>query len=282
MNPKLGCHVSITGNVDKAFDRAKIIGCETFQIFLKSPRMWRLRIFNEKEVANFKAKSKTYSIAPIIGHISYLPNLASQNEEIYKKSIHSFVKEIKLCKLLEIPYLVIHSGSYKGNSFEKGFVTYISSIMKGIEAAEGKIMLLVENTGSTKNSLTAKFEHIEKVLNEINDKKSVGTCFDTCHAYAAGYDLSTARSVNKTLEDIESTFGTANIHVIHANDTIGELGSNLDRHEHVGLGKIGKEGFETLINHNLLRNKPWILETPIDERRDDRKNIDYLRGLCKK
>lgn len=198
---------------------------------------------------------------------------------MYTKSIQSFGIEIERCKILGIPYLIIHSGSYKGGSFEEGFNTYVDSIMKGIEFAEGQVQILIENTGGEKNSITDKFENIEHVLNEIGDHKSIGTCFDTCHGFVAGYDMRDKSKVNHTVEAIDSTFGVNSIKVIHANDAKGELGSNLDRHEHLGLGTIGEKGFKALINHPKLKIKPWIIETPVDERRGDKENMAYLRDL---
>ena len=276
---RVGCHVSISGSVDFAFERAKKLCCNTFQIFTKNPRGWSAKQLNENEVRSFKKQLEQRILFPIISHISYLPNLASQSKEIYEKSIKSFLLELDRSLTLSIPYFIVHGGSYKGGTKEQGFVTYIDSILKGVEIANGKTVILIENSSGGKNSVSGVLPDIEKILNEINDRKAVQVCFDTCHAFSAGYDLKNRKGVFNTLEEMQSTIGIENVAIIHANDSKGELGSHRDIHEHIGLGKIGEAGFKELVNHPLLSKKPWILETPVNETRGDSDNIDYLRML---
>ncbi len=279
---RVGCHVSISGSVDFAFERAKKLCCNTFQIFTKNPRGWSAKQLNENEVRSFKKQLEQRILFPIISHISYLPNLASQSKEIYEKSINSFLLELDRSLTLSIPYFIVHGGSYKGGTKEQGFVTYIDSILKGVEIANGKTVILIENSSGGKNSISGVLPDIEKILNEINDRKAVQVCFDTCHAFSAGYDLKNRKGVFNTLEEMQSTIGIENVAIIHANDSKGELGSHRDIHEHIGLGKIGEAGFKELVNHPLLSKKPWILETPVNETRGDSDNIDYLRMLRNK
>ncbi|MCG3220260.1 MAG: deoxyribonuclease IV [Candidatus Heimdallarchaeota archaeon] len=279
---RVGCHVSISGSVDFAFERAKKLCCNTFQIFTKNPRGWSAKQLNENEVRSFKKQLEQRILFPIISHISYLPNLASQSKEIYEKSINSFLLELDRSLTLSIPYFIVHGGSYKGGTKEQGFVTYIDSILKGVEIANGKTVILIENSSGGKNSVSGVLPDIEKILNEINDRKAVQVCFDTCHAFSAGYDLKNRKGVFNTLEEMQSTIGIENVAIIHANDSKGELGSHRDIHEHIGLGKIGEAGFKELVNHPLLSKKPWILETPVNETRGDSDNIDYLRMLRNK
>jgi len=278
---KLGCHVSISKSVDLAFDRAKDKGCDVFQVFVKNPRGWTAKILSEEEISKFKNNQSTKKIYPNFAHISYLPNLASQNSEIYKKSIDCFSIEIERCKILEIPYFVVHGGSYKGGTLEQGLTTYVQSILKGIETSEGKVTILIENSSGEKNSLTSSFKNIGKIMTEINDSHAVQVCFDTCHGFGSGYDLRNSKAVQNTKEIIEDNIGLTNIALVHANDSLGELNSFRDRHEHIGLGNIGEEGFRTLINDKDFNQIPWILETPIDERRNDIGNLTYLRSLIK-
>lgn len=278
---KIGCHVSIAKSIDLAFDRAKEIGCSTFQIFTKNPRGWDFKDISKEEIERFKRKYLTYNISPITAHISYLPNLASLNEEIYTKSMLSFRKEIEQCAVLGIPYLVIHSGSYKGGTYQEGFEKYVESIQKGIDFGKRSVTILVENSAGGGKTLTGNFVNIQLILEEINDSK-VKVCFDTCHAFAAGYDISHHSGVSNFITEIETTIGMKSIAIVHANDSKAEVGTNRDLHEHLGLGQIGEIGFVELINDSDLRKKPWILETPIDERRTDVDNINYLRSLINK
>ena len=276
---KIGCHVSISKSVDLAIDRAIKIKCNTFQIFTKNPRGWKAKTLEEVEVNRFHSKLKKHKISPIFGHISYLPNIASPDPDIYTKSINSFLNEIDRCKILHIPYFVIHGGSYKCSTFKKGLKLYINSILKGIEQANGDVIILIENSSGGAKSLTGTLKNINTIINDIADKNAVQICFDTCHAFGSGYDLRDEKSVSKTLAEIESYFGLNLICLIHANDSIGKLNSNVDRHQHIGLGEIGQKGFTSLINNDYLKKKPWILETPVNEIRGDIENIQFLRSL---
>ncbi|NPD87444.1 MAG: deoxyribonuclease IV [Asgard group archaeon] len=279
---RVGCHVSISGSVDLAFDRAKKLNCNTFQIFTKNPRGWSARQLNDNEVYSFRDQLNHKILFPVVSHISYLPNLASQSKEIYEKSINSFLLELERSLTLHIPYFIIHGGSYKGSAKEQGFETYVNSILKGVEITKGKVVILIENSSGSKNSITGVFPDIMRILNEVNDKKVVQVCFDTCHAFSAGYDLQNKKGVINTLEEMESLIGIENVAIIHANDSTGDLGSHRDNHEHIGLGKIGETGFKELVNHPLLSKKPWILETPVNEIRGDSDNIKYLKMLRNK
>ena len=183
--------------------------------------------------------------------------------------------------MLSIPYFVIHSGSYKGGTFEEGFNRYVSSIQKGIEEGKKKTVILIENSVGGRNSLTGDLRDIAKVIDEIGDPHAVKVCFDTCHAFGAGYDLRNEKVFNKTLDIIESTIGLETIAVIHANDIKASLGSHRDLHEHIGLGEIGENGFRAMINNKSFSRKPWIIETPVNEIRGDRENISYLSSLIK-
>jgi len=238
--------------------------------------------FNEEEVSKFRYRSNQKSFFPVFSHISYLPNLASQNAEIYEKSIASFLIELERCSILGVPYFIIHGGSHRGSTKAKGVETYIQSILKGIDSTQGKVTILIENSSGGKNSITGNFQDIQYILEEVNDKNLVQVCFDTCHAFNAGYDLYNRSSVYKTLEELESTIGIENVAVVHANDSKSELGSNRDIHEHIGLGMIGEIGFKELVNSTQFSEKPWILETPVDEIRGDSDNLTYLRMLRNK
>ena len=276
---KVGCHVSIAKSIDLSFTRAEKIGCTTFQIFTKNPRGWFVKPLENEAIVKFKYKMVRSDISPIFAHISYLPNLASSDRIVYKKSIESLLLELERCMILTIPYFIIHGGSYKGGSFKQGFDIYVNSILKGLEAVKNKVTILVENSAGGKNSLTGDISNIAKILEEIGDEKSVKFCFDTCHGFVAGYDLRNKQAIDYTLSIIESNIGLDNLILIHANDSKGDFMSNRDIHEHIGLGRIGEEGFKELVNHPLLKNKFWILETPVNKIRSDKENINFLLSL---
>ena len=279
---RIGCHVSVAKSYDLAFDRAEEKGCRTFQIFTKNPRGWAFKNLEKEEIQRFRNKKTYFDMNPLVAHISYLPNLASLNDEIYKKSIDSFLKEINRCVDLDISYFVIHSGSYRGGTYNQGLNIYVNSILKGIEEGKGKVTILIENSAGGEKSLTGTLANIQQILDEINDKKLVQVCFDTCHAFTAGYDLSKINGVKSFSEEVHSTIGMSAISVVHGNDSKTGVGSQRDLHEHIGLGMIGEEGFRALINEPDLRKKPWILETPIDSTRGDSDNINYLKSLIEK
>lgn len=279
---KLGMHVSIKGSVDMAVDRAKEKGCNTFQIFTRNPRGWKFKDLTEEEVRGFTAKRREYGIEPAIAHMPYLPNLASPKDDVYTKSVYALTAELKRCELLEIPYLVTHLGSHLGAGMERGFKRITEAIRRGLSEAGGGVMLLLETTAGTKNSMGGRFEDIAHIIELLEGDERLGVCFDTCHAFAAGYDLRTEDAVDETAKNFDETIGLRRLKVVHVSDCQGDLNSRLDRHEHVGMGFIGDDGFRAVLRHNALRELPFILETPIDARRDDYGNLEKLRELSPK
>lgn len=278
---RVGCHVSIAKGIELSVDRALRRTCDTFQIFTRSPRGWKSRELEESTIEAFRQNVKESGIGPVVAHMPYLPNLASPDPEIYDKSLMTLKSELHRCSLLEIPYLVMHLGSHRGAGWERGAEGLVSGINSALDEAEKGVMLLLENTAGTKNSLGGTFEDINAILNGIENRSQVGVCFDTCHAFAAGYDLSSKKAVFETLERFEEIIGGSQLKVVHLNDSLGECGCRLDRHEHIGLGQIGERGFKHLLHHPLIQTRPLICETPVDDRRDDRGNIDIVRKLAK-
>ncbi len=274
---KFGVHVSITGSIDHAIDRAAEIGCDTFQIFTRSSRSWAAKPLDDKSVELFKSKRLEKNFSEIVVHMSYLPNLASPEDETYEKSVETLLSEIKRCDLLEVNYLVLHLGSHKGFGLRKGQEQFIKALEKAIQL-EHKVTLLLENSAGTKNSVGSEFKDIGFIIDNLSDNSNIGVCFDTCHAFAAGYDLRTALKVTKTLEIFDSNIGSKKIKVVHANDSTGPLNNGRDNHQHVGLGYIGDEGFKHILSQ--FPKVPFILETPLDELRDDVGNLWKIRFLA--
>ena len=272
-------HVSISGTIDQAADRAREIGCDTFQMFTRNPRGWKFRKLSQDETKEFQRKISSYGLNPVVAHMPYLPNLSSPRKAIYNKSVRSLSAELERCAMLGIPYIVTHLGSHLGKGPEIGLERIVTALNETISKHTNNVMVLLENTAGTKNSMGSTFEEIKRILDGLENMKRVGVCFDTAHAFAAGYDLRNAEKVNETFAKFDKILGLGLLKVIHLNDSKGELGSHRDRHEHIGMGHIGEEGFKALFKHEVLKDLPFIMETPIDERRDEVGNIRKVREL---
>jgi len=276
---RVGCHVSIAGSLSDAVGRAEKRGCDCFQIFSRNPRGWRFKDLTDVDIAGFREQLAASGLGPVVDHMPYLPNLASPKGEVYEKSVVTLTAELGRCDALGIPYLVLHLGSHLGAGIEEGRKRLIDGILQAFEAAVGEVRLLLENTAGTKNGLGGAFEEIALILDALPEERTA-VCFDTCHAFAAGYDLRDAGAVGESLDRFDGAIGLERLHVVHCNDCKGALGSHLDRHEHLGLGAIGEEGFRAFLAVPAIRRLPLICETPVDERRDDAGNIRRLRELA--
>ena len=277
-----GCHVSIAGSIDHAVGRALERGCDTFQIFSRNPRGWRAKALDPAVVDAFQEAVKASGIGPVVDHMPYLPNPASSDDAIYEKSVAGLTEELERCDLLGIPYLVTHLGHHRGAGSDVGEERIIAAINRALadEEGEGDVMLLLENTAGEKNSMGAEIAELARIREGVDARERIGFCFDTCHAFAAGYDLRTADAVDAVFGEFEDLVGLEHLRVIHLNDSKGELGGGLDRHEHIGLGAIGEVGFRHILRHPTIRSLPLICETPVDERRDDAGNIAKVRELA--
>lgn len=272
-------HVSISGTIDQAADRAHELGCDTFQMFTRNPRGWKYKKLDRGEVEEFRRKVGSYKLTPVVAHMPYLPNLSSPKKLIYNKSVKSLSGELDRCGTLGIPYIVTHLGSHLGEGSDIGLEKIGSAINHALLENPNGVMLLLENTAGTKNSMGSSFEEIKRIMGRVDGKGRVGVCLDTAHAYAAGYDLHSPRGVNDTLQKFDSVLGLSILKLIHLNDSQVGLGSGRDRHEHIGLGYIGKQGFRALFKHEAVRDLPFIMETPVDERGDEKENMRRAREL---
>lgn len=286
MIQKLGIHVSISGGIHNSVSNAVNLGCTAFQIFSRSPRQWSAKDISDAEVSTFKEKLKKSGIdtAAVVVHMPYLPNLSAPESEMYQKSVTTLTDEISRCNLLGIPYLVIHLGSHLGKGEDNGKSQLINACTKSFNDYENRgsqknrVKLLLENSAGQKNSIGSKIEQIGEIFEKLGTQ-NYGLCLDTCHLYASGYNLSNESKSLELIDKIDNILGLDNLKLFHLNDSKGELGSNLDRHHHIGLGNIGPEGFKILINNKKLLNIPFIMETPIDSERGDAENLRYLKGL---
>ncbi len=278
---QIGCHVSISGSIDKAVDNAIERECTAFQIFTRSPRSWYAKKLGDADVKTYKKKlddSKIDRFATV-AHMPYLPNLATPNPDAYSKSVDTFQKEVKRCGQLGIPYLVTHLGSHLGTGEENGIKRLVKALEKAAEV-KNDVMILLENTAGQKNSVGSDFKQLAEIFFQLKPAKRFGICFDTCHTFAAGYNLRTKVAVKETLHKFDEAVGFEYLKILHLNDSKGELGSQVDRHYHIGLGGIGKEGLGEVIKFMNNKKIPIILETPIDDIRDDFENIRIAKELA--
>jgi deoxyribonuclease-4 len=279
----LGAHMSIAGGLEKAIHNGKKLGCKTIQIFTKNNTQWRSRPLLENEVEKFVLISRNSNINPIFAHTSYLINLVSGNKTTSRKSYKSFIDEIQRAELLEIPYIVMHPGSTLGKSVKTG-INIISDIFNKIfsEKKEDKLMICIETTAGQGSSIGYRFEQIAEIMEKIEKNHRFCVCLDTCHIFSAGYDIRNEKSYNKTMCEFESVIGLDRLKIIHMNDSKSELGSRIDRHQHIGKGFIGLKAFELIMNDEKLNKVPKIIETPKGKSlKEDIININLLRSLIK-
>jgi len=272
-NILLGAHMSISGSIDQSVDRAKDLGCTTFQIFTGNPRGWDINTLNDDITKLFIEKIKKNNYNKIVTHMPYLPNLATSNDIIFNKSVKTLKNELIKCDKLTIPYLVTHLGSHLGKGIEFGIENVTKALRLTLEEVNNNVKILLENMAGTKNSVGSKFENIIKIIDGVDNQDKLGVCFDTCHAFAAGYELRNLEGIDNTLKNFDETIGINKLKVIHLNDSMGEFNCNRDRHQHIGLGYIGKNGFKTFVNDSRIKHLPMILETPINNERDDVGNL---------
>lgn len=275
---KLGFHVSISGSIDLSFDRATELNCSAFQIFTRNPRTWRSKELTAEEIRAFRRKHISSGIGFVVSHMPYLPNLASPDETIYRKSVDSLLAETVRCCDLGIRYIVTHLGSHVDEGVENGRTRLIEALGKAVD--ERGPMILLENASGSGNHLGSKFDDLSTIADAVGGTR-IGFCLDTCHAFAAGYNLSTEDGLKKTLNEIRKTLSFDRLKLVHLNDSVGALASGVDHHDHIGLGQIGEEGFRQILASPLVK-RPMIMEVPVDERRGDLENMAKVRELSKR
>jgi deoxyribonuclease-4 len=276
---RVGIHTSIAGSLDQAAERAHHLTCTSFQIFSSSPRMWKPREPQQEEIAALARLRERYDLRPLVIHANYLLNLASPEPALRKRCIEAFRGEVGRAVALGAEFLVLHPGSFRDGSSETGVRTLAASIREATRKTPlGRVTLLIENTCGQGCSLGGTFQELRNIL-ALLDGLPVGCCIDTAHCFAAGMDISSRSGLEKIIGSLEQTIGLDRIHVIHTNDSRSAMGSHLDRHEHIGKGGIGLEGFKRIVNHPLLREKTFILETPLKEPGDDLRNMEVIRSL---
>jgi deoxyribonuclease-4 len=279
---RLGAHESIAGGLHRAFDRARSVGCAAVQIFVKSNRSWAVKPLTEGDIARFKTKARETGIRPVVGHASYLLNLATPDEALWAKSRDTLAVELERCEALGVPCLVLHPGSHVGTGEAAGLARVAQALGEIHAATPGfRTRILLETTAGQGTNLGYRFEHLAWLMEHTPGGERLGICLDTCHIFAAGCELRTPEGYAATMEAFDRIVGLERLKVIHLNDSKGDLGSRRDRHEHIGKGHIGLDGFRRALNDPRLAGLPGLLETPkSDDLHEDRENLAVLRSLC--
>jgi len=278
-------HTSIAGSLERSALSAAEVGANTFQIFSSSPRQWKASVPNPASIQLLNRARERHDLYPLAIHDNYLINLASADEVTYRRSVEAFRGELERAIAIGAEYLIAHPGNYKGQSIEQGLMRLLQGIAESAAGLKfGKLMLLLENTVGAGAQLGSKFEELH-VMREFALKMTdlpVGFCLDTCHLLASGFDVTKPQGLTEMIKEADRLLGLDNVRVIHANDSKGALGSHLDRHANIGEGHIGLDGFRLILNHPKLRNKPFILETPVDRPGDEKRNLDALKELSRR
>jgi len=277
--------MSIEGGLYKAFERISLVKGESLQIFSKNQRQWEVPPLSTAEIKQFKEAWKNWGKGPVAVHDSYLINLANPDTKKSNRAVVAFAEEINRAGRLSIPYLVMHPGSHVGAGIEQGLKQLTKNLDRAFEkAAEATaVMVLLETTAGQGTGLGSSFEELAYIISHSKYSERLGVCFDTCHTFAAGYDISTKKGYNKTFSDFESIIGLDRLKFFHLNDSKKELGSRVDRHEHIGKGKIGLAGFRLLLNDPRFAAHPMVLETPKEkDLKEDIENLKLLRSLVTK
>ncbi len=283
--PLLGAHESVSGGLHRAFDHIRKVGGESLQIFTRNQRQWNAPPLIDEEIRLFQEKRQEAGNMPVASHASYLINLGSRKEEQAAKSIASFIGELQRCDSLGIRHVVIHPGSHGGAGIEAGLANVVHNLDRVFEGAGAgsRVKVLLETTAGQGTGLGSRFEEIAWVISHSRYPDRLGVCVDTCHIFAAGYDIRTSETYALTMTELDRTIGLERICFFHLNDSKKPLGSRVDRHEHIGRGEIGMDGFRHLLNDPGFAAHPMTLETPKGkDLEEDVKNLRVLRSLITK
>jgi deoxyribonuclease-4 len=276
---RFGFHISIAGGFANVVERAKKKDCETIQLFSRNPRGWKYTNLDTEDVEQFKKDIKTSGLSPVFVHMPYLPNLASGEKVLFCKSVESLIADLERCEILDIPYLIMHIGKRMETPEDQAIKNVANGINQAFSKVDNRVKLLLENTAGMGSEIGYNFSQLKEIIQLVENKNRMGVVLDTAHTFEAGYDLSSKDGLNKTIKEFDRLVGLKRLHLIHLNDSKTELGSRIDRHWHIGEGKIGKEGFRNIVNHPLLKHLPGIMETPRMNDKEDLKNMKTIRNL---
>lgn len=281
MTLDFGTHSSASGGVDKALERAVDVGATSCQIFAKNERQWKAKPLDPAVIERFHEERERTGIQQMVVHDSYLINLASPKDDIHEKSMVAFADELERCDILSIQNLVTHPGAHTGSGVDEGIRKFAESLNRiHDQLPEVTTVTCLETTAGQGTTLGRSFEEIAEIIDHVEAKERVGVCLDTCHIFAAGYDIRTAEGYHGVMEEFDRVIGIHKLRVLHLNDSKMPFASNKDRHELIGVGEIGIEAFRAVVNDARLTGLPGILETEKDpEGEYDRRNLALLRGM---
>ena len=281
--PLLGAHMSIAGGVDKALLLGKTVDCDAIQIFTKSSRQWAAKPYSKEEIELFTLNRKATAITTVIAHDSYLLNLGSPDDALRKRSLASFIDELERCEILGVSNLVAHPGAHVGAGENEGIKTIARSLDEAHKACPGyHVKVTLEITAGQGSNLGYRFDQIAKMIDATKENDRLKVCFDTEHAFAAGYDIRTQEGYERTFTEFDEVIGIERLAAFHLNDSKKELNSRVDRHEHIGKGHIGVKAFRFLVNDQRFWGLPMCLETPKGpDLKEDRENLTLLRSLIR-
>ena len=278
----LGSHLSVSGGPWKAVEEAIELEIRALQIFTKNASRWVQKPIDPKHVEKLHAAVEEWGAHPLLSHDSYLINLASPKEELFQKSIAAFADELERAELLGLDFLVMHPGAHVGSGVEAGIERIAAGMREAFDRVPHvKTRVLLENTAGGGSTMGRSFEELRDLLAAIDTPERTGTCIDTCHMFAAGYELRTEEGYQETMKQLDKVLGARRVFALHLNDSKGDLGSHLDRHMHIGDGLIGKKGFQFVMQDDRFAGIPKILETPKVEDMDQQ-NLSLLEKLAKK
>ena len=279
---KLGAHVSTVGGLDKAIDRGVEIGCETIQIFGSSPQGWAFKPVPEALTRAFREKAQDAGISPVFFHAIYLINLGTSDPSSLEKGIESLINYMKLAAEVEAGGIIFHPGSHKGAGYEAIFEQTVASIERVLENSPEGPCLTLENTAGMGQHIGARFDELGRIMGAVDPvyRGRLKVCLDTQHCFAAGYDIATEEGLEAMMAEFDELIGLENIVAVHANDSKYPLGAGVDRHENIGQGNIGIQGFENLMSKLAFRDVPFFLEVPgLENKGPDRENLDILKEI---
>ncbi len=262
----------ISGGMEKALFEGKRVGCEVIQIFTHNTNTWHMKPISSEQLELFENAKKETKVIPISVHVGYLINLASPEDRIWKRSVNALKKEIQRAELLGIPYVVMHPGAHKGAGEENGIRKIAEGLKEVISDSSQNTKILLETTAGQGTSIGYRFEHLAEIMEKVGIPERIGICLDTCHIFSAGYDFRTEEQYEALIKELEKLIGIDYVFLIHMNDSKKECGSRVDRHMHIGKGKIGEKGLSYFLKDNRFKEIPFIIETPKGK---DEKGIDY-------
>lgn len=281
MARSLGVHTSISGGLHLSLERAHALGCNTLQIFSHNPRGWAVKEISHQDVLMFKSRRVKFDISPVYVHTSYLINIASGNELLKRKSIDLLATEMERADEIGADYVVLHTGSASSDDKSASMKRAISALNEIAEMKNWKAGLLIENTAGERGDISSTIAELSEIIGGVKRSFVSGICLDTCHAFAAGYDIRTRSGIRRIAGEIEKYIGFEKVKLVHLNDSKGANGSRVDRHEHIGSGQIGESGLGEFIHYQPLRDVPLILETPKKSESDDPMNLAKVRRMLR-